>query len=162
MGFQGVYSLVCLPIQQIILRSTHSHPVTASLANLSARVLLASVRDKGHCLCPRCKIIKAQVADIGTHNDTRQHLKHACQDNHAQHHKIALARSFIYKKGLGITSKAVEALFKEKSLMPTVVSTTIGLSHISVLTSPMAECLFRPPVCNGISTVPDVCSRFLT
>ena len=84
-----------------------------SLANLSPRVLLASVRDKGHRPCPCCKITKAQVADIRTHNDTRRRLKHSHQDNHAQRHKIASARSFIYKKGLGITSKAVEALLKE-------------------------------------------------
>ena len=63
--------------------------------------------------------------------DTKRRQTLARKDTHWIGDTIARARSFIYEKGYGVTSKAVEDLLKPESLVPTEVSSPIS-THIPI------------------------------
>ena len=86
------------------------------------RVLLASVRDKGVCPCPRCLVRKSEIDKIGQKIDARNRLSKARQ---YIGNVIQSARRFIYTLGLNVHGAAVERLLFEQSLVPTRVSTFI-------------------------------------
>ena len=83
------------------------------------RVLLATIRDKGNCPCPRCLVVKSDIAKLGHKIDIQNRVSKA---RSYLSDTIKLARSFIYEQGRKITSKAVEQLLKSKSWVPTLVS----------------------------------------
>lgn len=83
------------------------------------RVLLAAIRDKGDCPCPRCFLPKSRFdrlglkADISARiNSVRLYLRD----------KIIVARDAIYKLGAPVKGAAAERLLKDFSLVPTLVS----------------------------------------
>jgi hypothetical protein len=82
------------------------------------RALIATIRDKGGCPCPRCLITNGRLDKMGLASDIRFRL-----DNVRRFlvNKIVLAREWIYKQGLGLNSKAIEDLLKETSSVPTMV-----------------------------------------
>ncbi|TEB23984.1 hypothetical protein FA13DRAFT_1577104, partial [Coprinellus micaceus] len=81
------------------------------------RVLLATIRDKGLCGCPRCLIPKEKFQFMGRVRDL--HLRVA-QSRTFLWERVDVARFFIYKRGHGIKSARVEDLLKETSSVPTV------------------------------------------
>jgi len=87
------------------------------MLNSSTRVLLATIRDKGLCPCPRCLTPKTKLDLMGRRNDSvsRKTLRTYVQD------LVARARSFIYDKAIPITGAAVEETLKPMSLVPTLV-----------------------------------------
>jgi hypothetical protein len=85
-------------------------------------VLLASLRDKGGCPCPRCLVRKNLIPEVGTRRDQRRREADVREDNAGQRYNIARARSFIYEKGYVVNSKAVDGMLKARSLVPTIVS----------------------------------------
>ena len=99
------------------------------MLNYSTRVLLATIRDKGLCPCPRCLTPKTKLDLMGRHNDStlRKTLRIYMRD------LVSMARSFIYEKALPITGVAVEETLKPMSLVPTLVrlSTTVLINHRS-------------------------------
>lgn len=86
------------------------------------RVLVASIRDKGRCPCPRCLIPLEQVEKLGTVQDMKQRKSLARADNQAKRLKVADAREYIYDKNFAVDSDYVEDLLKNESLVPTDVS----------------------------------------
>lgn len=88
-----------------------------SVLNLVSRVLLATIRDKGLCPCPRCLTPKAKLNLMGRHYDSvlRKTLRTYMGN------LVSMARSFIYNKALPITGVAVEEVLKPRSLVPTLV-----------------------------------------
>jgi hypothetical protein len=85
---------------------------------LYSRMLIASIREKGLCPCPRCMVLKSNIDKIGFVQDAKDRLATArsyCQ------RLISRAREFIYEMGYGVTSAAVERLLKPQSLVPTLV-----------------------------------------
>jgi len=83
------------------------------------RVLIATIRDKGICPCPRCLITKGRLDKMGLARDIhlrRTNVRRFFLD------KVHRAHEWIYKKGRGVTSKGVEDILKETSSIPTMVS----------------------------------------
>ncbi|KAJ3529674.1 hypothetical protein NMY22_g8899 [Coprinellus aureogranulatus] len=80
-------------------------------------VLLATIRDKGTCGCPRCLIPKDKFQFMGRVRDL--HLR-VTQSRTFLWDRVDTARFFIYKRGHGIKSTRVEDLLKETSSVPTV------------------------------------------
>ncbi|KAF9032742.1 hypothetical protein BJ165DRAFT_1325835, partial [Panaeolus papilionaceus] len=85
-------------------------------ADYPEKVLLATIRDKGICPCPRCLVRSEHLDQLGTQSDkeTRQ------QRRTYQAVKVKKARALIYKKAKPITGSNVEALLKDFSGVPTI------------------------------------------
>lgn len=83
------------------------------------RVLLATIRDKGICPCPRCLVPKAQLDQLGLLLDTNYRINKARKYNIDGVNK---ARDAIYKLGKPIGGAHVEQLLKPTSAVPTMVS----------------------------------------
>ena len=86
------------------------------------RVLIATIRDKGGCPCPRCLIPKKYLPGLGTTSDTKLRTEQLRSDTTQRRGKIIQARDFIYNKGYVVNSKNVDNLLKEESYVPTEVS----------------------------------------
>jgi hypothetical protein len=91
----------------------------STLTFVAHRVLIAAVRDKGLCPCPRCLVPKAKVDKIGYLQDSRDRIKKA---RSYSHDLITRARDFVYKLGFNVKSAAIDRLLKSTSLVPTYVS----------------------------------------
>lgn len=87
------------------------------LDDLFTRVLLATIRDKGLFPCVRCHVAKNDLDRLGQQHDMKIRLR--IREYMGQ--KVKDARDWIYKKGRGIKSQAVENLLKPYSLVPTEV-----------------------------------------
>jgi hypothetical protein len=96
------------------------HRVTGILVltRWSRRVLLATIRDKGLCPCPRCLIPKEKIDLMGQVRDLAQR-----KDNprNILYDTVQTARNFIHQLGLPINGSAVDKLLKPTSSVPTVV-----------------------------------------
>lgn len=83
------------------------------------RVLLATVRNRGNCPCPRCLVPKVDLRKVGQVRDLQNRVSNA---RHYVGDLICLARDFIYKLGRNVASTAVERLLFSHSWVPTMVS----------------------------------------
>lgn len=88
------------------------------LTILQTRVLLATIRDKGICPCPRCLILKAKLDKLGLRRDIMVRVN---KFRVYMAEKVALARKAIYESAKPINGAAVEGLLKEFSGVPTQV-----------------------------------------
>ncbi|KAF9038247.1 hypothetical protein BJ165DRAFT_1532122 [Panaeolus papilionaceus] len=84
-------------------------------ADYPEKVLLATIRDKGMCPCPRCLVQSDKLDQLGTREDTDKRGQHRTY----QANKVEKARVFIYKKAKPINGVDVEALLKKFSGVPT-------------------------------------------
>jgi hypothetical protein len=85
------------------------------------RVLIATLRDMGMCPCPRCKIAKEDIPNLGTPADTAVRVEQVRRDDTARREKVSKARKLIYEDGYVVNSAKVEELLKPESLVPTEV-----------------------------------------
>lgn len=92
------------------------------------RVLLSSIRLLGKSPCPRCLIKKEEISKVGTPRDLerRQDLR---LDDKDRERRIKKARRLMFAKGVPVTSKHLEDLLGEKSLVPTHVRTNYRVHH---------------------------------
>ena len=83
-------------------------------------MLIATLRDKGHCPCPRCLTTFDTVSELGTVQDiaSRQTMIRTAS---VQDALVLNARKLIYKDGYVVTANRVENLLREQSLVPTRV-----------------------------------------
>ncbi|THU80935.1 hypothetical protein K435DRAFT_694639 [Dendrothele bispora CBS 962.96] len=86
-------------------------------ADYPEKVLLATIRDKGLCPCPRCMVKKSSLDRLGLIRDMRARL-----DNFREYlkDKVIRARKLIYKDGQPIGGTYVNNLLKETSSIPTL------------------------------------------
>ncbi|KAF7964872.1 hypothetical protein HWV62_1965 [Athelia sp. TMB] len=82
-------------------------------------VLIASIRDKGRCPCPRCTLSIAEVEHLGTPEDIVHRAHSARLDNEEYRRTIEAARKLILEEHHAVDSKEVESLLKFESLTPT-------------------------------------------
>jgi hypothetical protein len=75
----------------------------------------------GGCPCPRCKIAKSIIENVGSKPDMKIRKDEVRLDDEDRRHKVEAARKLIYKEGLALNSERVEALLKPESLVPTQV-----------------------------------------
>lgn len=85
--------------------------------------MLASVRSKGGCPCPRCFIPRERIHNLGQTLDRRRRSTLQRKGDEALKSRIHKARDFIYspQKNHAVNSDAVENLLKPFSLVPTSV-----------------------------------------
>ena len=83
------------------------------------RALLATIRDKGLCPCPRCLVPKSKLDQTGTKHDNKFRLR-----NHRTYlsDHVLIARNAIYKSAAAIAGAIVNRLLKATSSVPTLVS----------------------------------------
>ncbi|KJA19627.1 hypothetical protein HYPSUDRAFT_143405, partial [Hypholoma sublateritium FD-334 SS-4] len=88
-------------------------------ADYPEKILLATLRNFGLCPCPRCLVPKDKIPDVGKiYDDRRRQTSHRI-DSTARTFDIDTVRKFIYEKGEGVKSAAVERVLRDKSLVPT-------------------------------------------
>ncbi|KAH9177190.1 hypothetical protein EDB89DRAFT_1844940 [Lactarius sanguifluus] len=87
-------------------------------ADYPEKILLATIKYLGRSPCPRCLVRKKDIAFVGTTTDarTRNRLRN---DNDSRRQKIERARKLIFNEGLAITSRRVQKLLGDHSLIPT-------------------------------------------
>lgn len=107
-------------------------------AYIFLRVLIATLRDMGKCPCPRCKILKEDIPDLGTAADMTVRADDIRRDDANRREKIAEARKLIYEEGYVVNSTKVDDILKPESLVPTEVSTF----HYPEMSAP-AKCIIR-------------------
>ncbi|KAJ8494675.1 hypothetical protein ONZ51_g2145 [Trametes cubensis] len=83
------------------------------------KVLIATVRDKGRCPCPRCLVTFDQVPNLGEDDDTTLRSASQRAPSAVQQQSIQDARELIYRDGYVVNSERVEALLQPTSLVPT-------------------------------------------
>ncbi|KAF9044054.1 hypothetical protein BJ165DRAFT_1348064 [Panaeolus papilionaceus] len=81
------------------------------------KVLLATIRDKGLCPCPRCLVPMQNLDQLGTTVDQKARSE---SPRVYQISKVQKARAFIYKGAKPINGANVEALLKDFSGVPTI------------------------------------------
>jgi hypothetical protein len=82
------------------------------------RVLLATIRDRGICPCPRCLIHQTKLDRLGLISDNKTRIDKARKYDLDTVNK---ARKTIYTLGKPIGGVHVERLLKPSSTVPTVV-----------------------------------------
>ncbi|EJD40078.1 hypothetical protein AURDEDRAFT_170852 [Auricularia subglabra TFB-10046 SS5] len=60
-------------------------------ADYPEKVIIATIKDKGDCLCPRCHVTKAQVPKVGQKLDMLRRTTQAREDNATRKWKVAAA-----------------------------------------------------------------------
>lgn len=105
------------------------------------RVLIATIRDMGNCPCPRCKIPKTLIPEMGSSSDRERRLVLQRQDNKKRQDAVSQARTFINHKGYVVTSKHVENLLKPESLVPTEASRLC--TRLRIRANEVHECRMR-------------------
>ncbi|KIO20707.1 hypothetical protein M407DRAFT_29645 [Tulasnella calospora MUT 4182] len=100
-------------------------------ADYPEKVLLATIRDFGRCPCPRCLILKEQIAALGTQSDKEARIQSQRKDTESRREKVQKARSSI-AIGQGVSGTAVENLLAEESLVPTENAFSTGLHAMGV------------------------------
>jgi len=108
---------------QTILKSKSSSQNTGFGRRLISvcRVLVATIRNLGHCPCPRCLVPIDQVSQMGNPRDMAQRKRLARVDDVSRRIRVKAARKSIYEGGSSITSILVEDLLHRDSLVPTTV-----------------------------------------
>ncbi|KIK17418.1 hypothetical protein PISMIDRAFT_111442, partial [Pisolithus microcarpus 441] len=89
------------------------------LADYPEKVLLATIRDKGECPCPRCLLLKGYFSRLGLLSDLTARTTNIHQYFHSQ---VIAAHNTIYKLGAPIKGATPEQYLKGLSLVPTLVS----------------------------------------
>ena len=98
-------------------------PLFLFLSSLTARfrVLLATIRDKGLCPCPRCLIPKKKLDCVGHIADANIRINQARKYQNIME-LVKKARKAIYEQGAPIGGVYVQRLLKPTSSVPTLVS----------------------------------------
>ncbi|KAI0038029.1 hypothetical protein FA95DRAFT_1478129, partial [Auriscalpium vulgare] len=87
-------------------------------ADYPEKVLLACIRNLGRCPCPRCYVEKVDIPKVTSADDmaTRRVVR---EDNADIRRRVEKSRKLMFEKAKGISSKPVERLLSQQSLVPT-------------------------------------------
>ena len=121
MVLSAEYILDSLLIPRIIPKSKQaSFFVCLQFINylFNNRVLLATIRDKGLCPCPRCLMPKLQFDQTGTKLDSNFRIKNVRIYLSSY---VQIARDAIYKSAAAIAGVVVNRALKATSSVPTLV-----------------------------------------
>ena len=124
-----------------------------------ARVLLASIQNKGRCPCLQCLIPLSEVQWVGTISNWSKQVSKARVDSQNNQHSIDTARDIIYNQNYAVDSEPVKKLLGEESLVPTKVSFEL-YSSIIVAYSILTERIFEKPFPLGLQSLSNLCSWF--
>lgn len=110
--------LVFLHFLLIIPKSECFSSSDTHFSHLNIRVLLASIKNLGIHLCPRCLIRKDQVHELGTKRDMDRRMLLCRTDSAERRRLIKKVRKMIFKKGYSVSSKAIDDLLGDTSSVP--------------------------------------------
>lgn len=82
---------------------------------------MATIRNLGACPCPHCLVPKEKIPELGTVLDDRRRVKTERVSDARWEFNIIVARDFIFRKGKGVKSAAVERVLAPESSVPTIV-----------------------------------------
>ncbi|SJL13966.1 uncharacterized protein ARMOST_17418 [Armillaria ostoyae] len=97
-----------------ILRRIYPRFFTYS-ADYPEKVLLASIKSLGRCLCPRCLVVKEKVLDMGMKRDLSNRQRNACVDCEQCQHEVEMVRRWIFERGYAVSSKRIENVLSKRS-----------------------------------------------
>ncbi len=103
-------------------------------ADYPEKVLLATIRYLATCPCPRCFVRKPNIAAMGTKTDLKRREKNARLDDGERRRIIKMTRSWIYEKGVPLTSKYFDEVLGTRSWVPVRVSSIGSLRPFTRLT----------------------------
>ncbi|KAF8760115.1 hypothetical protein RHS01_02138 [Rhizoctonia solani] len=84
------------------------------------KVTLATIRNLGVCLCPRCLAKKRLASKLGTLHDTYVQVSKRRVESTKRINIIQEARRLIYDLGHSVQSKQIKALLQAESYVPTL------------------------------------------
>ncbi|GAB1522320.1 hypothetical protein RhiTH_005434 [Rhizoctonia solani] len=84
------------------------------------KVTLATIRNLGVCLCPRCLAKKRLASKLGTSHDTYVRVSKRRVESTKRINIIQEARRLIYDLGHSVQSKQIKALLQAESYVPTL------------------------------------------
>ncbi|KAF8067028.1 hypothetical protein FPV67DRAFT_1562486 [Lyophyllum atratum] len=88
-------------------------------ADYPEKILIACIRNRGHCPCPRCLIKMAEIPKMGLSPDMKVRKERIRKDDHPTRTDIKNARSKIYAdKGYAVGGDVVVEILKKTSLVP--------------------------------------------
>ncbi|THG93149.1 hypothetical protein EW026_g8011 [Hermanssonia centrifuga] len=87
-------------------------------ADYPEKVLLATIRYLATCPCPRCLVRKTDIVAMGTKTDMKRREKNARVDDKERRRVINMTRTWIYEKGLPLTSKYLDQVLTSRSWVP--------------------------------------------
>ena len=104
---RGVYFHGSLPIRQIILKSTFLYYMLCLSLYNHFRIVLATIKFLGDCLCPLCTCVKKEVRGLGTKADERRRSVIRV-DSEERQNMVEKAREWIFQQGRAVTSEAID------------------------------------------------------
>ncbi|KAG8713124.1 hypothetical protein FRC09_019071 [Ceratobasidium sp. 395] len=90
------------------------------LADYPKKVLIAAIRNGGGCLCPCCLVKKSSASMVGTSRNANIRVVKRRIGGKRYKKQIGKARNLVLKLGRLVQSKAVKALLKGESYVPTL------------------------------------------
>lgn len=85
------------------------------------RTLIATIKDKGRCPCPRCIVATDNLQFMGQEGDSAFRKEHARENNSEYQALVHDAREAIYSRGYVVNSEALHEAFRAQSWVPTIV-----------------------------------------
>jgi len=104
------------------------------------RVLIATIKDMGLCLCPRCLTPKKMFSSLGLVKDMKSRLTNLRVYAMS---KVIQARDFIYRCGNTVDGAKIEHTLGEGSWVPILVSKTVFLFFCGQFLYSIAESICR-------------------
>ncbi|KAI0693618.1 hypothetical protein C8T65DRAFT_585633 [Cerioporus squamosus] len=95
-------------------------------ADFVEKILLTCLKYLAKCPCPRCKINKDKLIEMGTHADDYRRNNTRIDDNDVNW-RITLARKWIFENGMPLTSVYLDRVLGPLSLTPTRSAYSIKL-----------------------------------
>lgn len=114
--------------------------------------MLATIRDQGRCPCPRCLIQKPMISQLGTIEDQVIRDTYSREDNNQRISLVKTASNLIYRRGLGVKSKAVENVLQPFSMVPTMVTLEVITDSQMITYLSMARMLSQSDLLLLVST----------
>lgn len=115
---------------------------TFTMLIYALRILQACLKYFAKCPCPRCKINKDKILEMGTRNDLyrRNHLR---VDNDDLQYRNTLTRRWMFEEGVSLKSVYMKRVLDPLSLTPTRVRPRVHSLGL-LLTIPVTERLLGP------------------
>lgn len=88
---------------------------------IASRCIIATIKDLGHCPCPRCLVTKEEIPAVGQQRDINRRTTKARTDSSQRRRKVELARNAIDEHGTAVDSKTLDIFLFDESLIPVKV-----------------------------------------
>jgi hypothetical protein len=133
-GYSHTPQITQRSISSLLLSASHAH-------RACCRVLIALIRNRGKCPCPRCLIPMSRLHNLGMRADMRDREALKRVADARQLSNITSSRSIIYEQGYAVDSQAIDNILKEESWVGNIVRSNNLLRQ--QLIHPHTECVFE-------------------